>query len=445
VLHSLDLRELQYHGHDLRENHGVIVALFYRTDDPHSEIEPYEAELPSVPPRLATIRKEERSGIIAIDDATTAILGWTPEEMVGRRSVEFIHPDDHSLAVANWFEMMARPGPSRRLRQRLRHKDGRWLWFEITNHNLLEDPDNRCVVCEMVDITEEMATQELLNRIAEAIPVGLFQIDLEGAIVYTNDRLHQILGVERAATVEEQLATIVSADRPVLVQAIAEVLVVGSHSDIEVNCRPPATGELRSCTLSFRALSQDDGAITGAIACVADVTESVRMREELKYRATFDELTGCHNRASIMAALEADIRRDRRRAERAVMFLDLDGFKVINDRDGHAAGDGLLRKVAQLLLDALRRRDLVGRIGGDEFLVVCPDVGGADQAMRLAGRVADAMRGGMREATGDPSCKVSVGVAWSSGDSVTAEALVAAADNGMYESKRDGTGQPKLA
>jgi diguanylate cyclase (GGDEF)-like protein/PAS domain S-box-containing protein len=445
VLHSLDGFEIQYYGHDLRENHGVIVTLFYRTDDPHSEDSTYETpDLPPERPRLATIRKSENSFILGIDDATTQILGWTPEEMVGRLSTEFIHPDEHSLAVDSWFEMRARPGPSRRFRQRLRHKDGRWVWFEVTNHNLLEDPDHRCVSCEMVDITDEMAAQELLNRIAEAIPVGLFQIDLEGAIVYTNDRLHEILGVERAGTVEEQLTTIIPADRPVLVQAIAEVLVVGSHSDIEVNCRPPGSSDLRACTISFRALTDEEGTITGAIACVADVTESVRMREELKYRATFDELTGCHNRASIMAALESDIARDRRRAERAVMFLDLDGFKVINDRDGHAAGDELLRNVARLLQEAVRKRDLVGRIGGDEFLVICPDVGGSDEAMALADRLVGELRTGLSAVDDGATCKVSIGVAWSSGNKVSAEALVAGADNAMYDSKREGAGRPKL-
>ena len=90
------------------------------------------------------------------------------------------------------------------------------MWFEVTNNNLLNDPDYRCVVSEMVDISEEMAAQEreLLDRLAQAIPVGLFQVDAERRIVYTNERLHEILGVERADTVEAQLASVADADRP---------------------------------------------------------------------------------------------------------------------------------------------------------------------------------------------------------------------------------------
>ena len=121
--------------------------------------------------------------------------------MLGRRSLEFVHPDDHGLAIDNWMQMLAQPGPARRIRQRLLAKDGSWVWFEVTNHNLLADPEHGVVVCEMVDITEEMAAHEdlrareqLLDRLAETVPVGLMQLDAERQVVYTNDRLHEILG-----------------------------------------------------------------------------------------------------------------------------------------------------------------------------------------------------------------------------------------------------------
>jgi diguanylate cyclase (GGDEF)-like protein/PAS domain S-box-containing protein len=403
------------------------------------------------PPRFATIRKDERGFIVGLSGAMSEILGWGADELLGQRSLDFVHPDDHPLAIDNWMEMLANPGPSRRVRQRLKHKDGSWVWFEVTNSNLLKDPEHGCVVAEMVDISEEMAAQEalrareqLLNRLAEAIPVGLIQIDTEGGIVYTNDRLHEILGVELGPTIEAQLATIVPDDRPALERAIAEVLEVGSHADAEVACRRPGDADLRYCTIGFRALRHDDGTISGAIACVADVTDSARMREELKFRATFDELTGCHNRASIMAALEAEIERDPVQAERAVMFVDLDRFKAINDRLGHAAGDELLRRVARLLRESVRENDLVGRTGGDEFLVICPDAGGAERAMRLADRLAEALRDGIRAETDELRCSLSVGVAWSSGDASDADTLVAAADAAMYQAKRAGTGEPRL-
>ena len=86
----------------------------------------------------------------------------------------------------------------------------------------------------------------------------------------------------------------------------------------------------------------------------------------------------------------------------------------------------------------------MGRTGGDEFLVICPEAGGAERAMRLAERLAEALRDGIRAETDELSCSLSIGVAWSSGDASDADALVAAADAAMYEAKRAGTGEPRL-
>jgi len=429
---------------DLRERHGVLMILVVvGAQDGVERGEP--SEIPKAMPRFASMRKDVHAIIQEVDEATTQLLGWTPEEMIGQRGSEFMHPDDRPLALDNWIEMLVSPGPGRRVRVRHRRKDNGWVWFEVTNHNLLSDPDYGCVVSEIVDISEEMAAHELLNGLARAIPVGLFQVNTDRQIVYTNDRLHEILGVEREDTVDAQLQTVKDADRAALSLALDEVLASGQSADIEVELRVPSSGEPRFCAVGLRSFSQDDGPITGAIGCVADITDSTHMREELRRRATFDELTGCYNRASIMSALEANIASGERQAERAVVFVDLDRFKDVNDRHGHASGDELLKAVAERLRSVLRDGDMVGRIGGDEFLAVCPDVGGPEQAMVLAERLAQAELDEIRVAKGAIAVQVSIGVAWTSGEEADADAIVALADNAMYESKREGAGRPKLA
>jgi diguanylate cyclase (GGDEF)-like protein/PAS domain S-box-containing protein len=367
--------------------------------------------------------------------------------MQGRRSVEFIHPDDHALAIDNWLELLASPGIGRRLRLRHRRHDGSYVWFEVTNNNLLSNPDFRCVVCEMLDLSQEMAREQLLERLAATVPVGLFQVDTDRQIVYTNSQLHTILGVERADEVEAQLETVVESDRPALSSALDAVLESGEDAEAEVALQLPDGGGMRFCTINMRALNQNDGKITGAIACVADVTDSTRMRDELKRRATFDQLTGCYNRPSIMAALEARVRSGEEQNECAVMFIDLDRFKEVNDCEGHAAGDELLKVVAERLRRVVRGDDLVGRIGGDEFLILCPEIGGHDQAMRLAERISEAVRRDIRLAgTSKPHrLEASIGVSLSKDASLQADLLVAQADSAMYESKHERAGKPKLA
>jgi diguanylate cyclase (GGDEF)-like protein/PAS domain S-box-containing protein len=437
-------------GVDLRERHGVVVTLFVPTgmsgasDEASSQDEPAGEPMP----RFATIVKDERSFIVEIDEATTRILGWSAEEMVGHRSIEFMHPDDHALAIDNWMEMLASPGMGRRVRLRHRHRDGSWVWFEITNHNLLDESERR-VVSDIVDISEEMAAHEalrareqLLDRLAGAIPLGLFQIDAERRVVYTNERLHEILRVERAASVEEQLATVVESDRAAIERALTEVLETGRPQEVELEVSPPGRRERRLCAISLRALTHQDGVVSGAIACVSDVTDSARMRAELERRATFDELTECFNRAAIMRAPQADIDDRGAHGERAVMFVDVDQFKDVNDLHGHAAGDELLRVLSARLRAAVRERDLVGRLGGDEFLVVCPEVGGADCARALASRLAASLEAEVALSAARVHPRVSIGIAFSRGEEADGDELVARADSAMYDAKRgDGDTQ----
>jgi diguanylate cyclase (GGDEF)-like protein/PAS domain S-box-containing protein len=451
VLNRPGQSELTCYWLDLRDVHGVIFTVIAGVEpDEYASADDDGAVLAKPKPRFASMRKDERGLVAKVDDAFVEIVGWAPEEIEGKRSLDFLHPDDRELVIENWMEMMAHPGPGRRVRQRILHKDGSWIWFEVTNHNLLDDPDYECVVGEMVDISEEMAAhealrarQQLLDRLTGALPVGVLQIGTEREVVYTNDRLHDILGVPPAETLEAQLATVIPADRPRLEQAIDAVLREGSNTDVEIGVLLPESEDLRCCTLSFRALTHEDATISGAIACVDDVTDRARMQDELKRRATYDQLTGCLNRASIVTALEESIEDGRRKAERGVMFLDLDAFKEVNDLHGHAAGDELLRRVARRLLDSVRDTDLVGRIGGDEFLVVCPDIGGPKRTMRLAERITDAIYDD--SAADRIDCRVSIGVAWSAGPDTDADALVAMADRAMYESKRRGADKPTLS
>ncbi|MGD0254253.1 MAG: sensor domain-containing diguanylate cyclase [Acidimicrobiales bacterium] len=440
---------------DARAQHGVYLGIFTadeQTDhaDEQAAITP---EMPERAPRFARARKDGLAVLLEIDEAFTQILGWEPEEVLGLRSRDLVHPDDEALAVDNWMNMLASSGPARRVRLRHHHRDGSWVWMEVTNHNLLEDPEHQCVVAEMVDISEEMATHEalrareqLLDRLAETLPLGLLQVDSDSRVIYTNDRLHYILGTARASSVEEQLSTVVDEDSRSVAEAFAGVLSNGLDSDIEIRVRPlgESDKQLRYCALNLRTLTDASGGVTGAIVCVADVTETARAREELRARATFDAVTRCYNRASAMAELEAMLAPDGTGQRPAVIFIDLDHFKDVNDNLGHIAGDEFLRVVAQRLHRCVRAEDVVGRIGGDEFLVICPHISATAEAMRTAARLAHSLRNQIVLKKAAVPSSASIGVAWCDAQSTTAEALVAQADAAMYQSKRAGNGEPVL-
>ena len=436
------------HFVDARHRHGVLMCCVTgqrTTDDDATTADN------GIRPRLAVMHKDERAVIRRVDDATTRILGWSAEEMVGRRSLEFVHPDDHQRAIANWMDMLSHPATVQRVRLRHRHRDGAWIWFEISNRNRLAEPEHLGVIAEMIDISDEMAAQEalraneqLLRRLTEALPLGVLQIDIERTIVYSNDRLDDIVGVSDARTVDELFSKIAVTDRPALNKAVIAALAEGRDADLQFALTHRYLGS-RRCAVSVRALTSDSDVVTGAILCIADVTDDARLREELERRATYDALTRCHNRAATIDALERMlIKRRHGDSGVGVLFFDLDGFKTVNDRLGHAAGDELLRKVAGRLLAVARDGDLVGRLGGDEFLVICPGVAGPEDAMQIGTRMARSLVGDI--AIGDVlmAPRASVGVVWTAGDD-DADTLVARADAAMYESKLAGEGRPVLA
>jgi diguanylate cyclase (GGDEF)-like protein/PAS domain S-box-containing protein len=437
------------HYVDVMHRHGVYIGLF--EIESTADLQSAFRNTPVLRPKVALLQKNEMAVFVQVDDAISQILGWTRDELVGRRSLDLIDPEDQSRAIENWMDMLREPGSRRRVRLRHRHRDGSWVWFEVTNHNLLNDPAHGYVLTEMVDTSEEMAAQEslrtrenLLRRLTDALPLGIFQIDTERQIVYRNTHLGSMLGTPNATSVDKQLSGVVPGDRRQLKRAVEAVLLTGSDRDLELGLLPRARGARRRCTLALRALTDDAGVVTGAIGCLADVTESVRMRDELHDRATFDELTRCLNRAAILRVLEQTL------AEQSgdgsgtgAIFIDLDRFKEINDGFGHAAGDAFLVEVARQLASSVREVDVVGRLGGDEFLVVCARVESAHMALRIAERIADAF------ATAEvllgahiQPLSASMGVAWTDRAGAGADELVARADLAMYASKRQGLGRP---
>ena len=313
----------------------------------------------------------------------------------------------------------------------------------------------------MLEATAEVvrAREHVLARLAETVPVGVLQIDAMGRVVDTNARLHDILGCRVPQRSTSNWRPCQVADRDLARSTFESVLRDGVDDDIDVIIRPPwadtgfaDTGVfadtdvpvVRQCTFSLRALTDDDGDVTGVIACVSDSTESTGRRDGVHLRATFDVLTRCHNRDSTMTALEAMLSGAVDGSSPAAILVDLYRFKELNDSHGHDAGDEFLGVVARRLHGAVREDDIVGRIGGDQFLVICPGIATSAEAVRTAIRVAETLGHEIQLKDLRVSSRASIGVAWASGADVDAETLVARADAAMHESKRRGTGRPVL-
>lgn len=182
-----------------------------------------------------------------------------------------------------------------------------------------------------------------------------------------------------------------------------------------------------------------DGQRTLIWASARDVSERKRMEAELLRRATYDALTGLFNRGSFMHALSAEFQRSQRHARSvAVMMLDIDHFKRINDQHGHQAGDVVLQQVASAFTESLRQEDRVGRVGGEEFAFFLPEItaeGAAEVAERIRQRIAAL---DFQEIGLDGGVRCSIGYTLLEGDEPTHEALLSRADRALYAAKAAG-------
>ena len=440
--------EASFYFADVRHSHDVYIGLIVS-----ESAEDLVADLARRPPVLARtgrVDKDELAVIRHVDHRICEILGFRADQLIGRNSLEFIHPDDQVEAVDAWMEMLTAPGESTRIRLRHRRADETWLWMEFTNTNLLKQREH-IVVSEMLNIADEMHVvetlrqrEQLLSRLADALPSGVLHVDRHRNVVYANLRLGHLVGTGRCTTLEQQFATVIPDDRIALESAIDGVLLDGVDADIEVRLTMVGRTDLMLCAIAIRVLTDADDTPIGAVLCVDDITAAAELRAELEKRATIDQLTGCLNRAAVLDQLDQTLTcHEAGSPGTAVVFLDLDGLKEVNDTFGHQAGDQLLSGAADRLRSAMRDNDVIGRMGGDEFVVVLPGVEGLDEATHIGMRLVGALMDPLEIIGGMPMrIRSSIGVAWASTVGITADVITAAADQAMYESKRTGASEP---
>ncbi len=262
------------------------------------------------------------------------------------------------------------------------------------------------------------ALAELIDHLQDGVAV----LDGERRIVMANAALGRLFGVEVGRLT----------GRPV-----GELLSHEQERDALLGLRPDGARFAAQCT-------EVDISLHGrplTLLTIADVTAEQERQAQLRRMAFQDPLTSVPNRLLALDRLESALLRSLRARRRcAVLFIDLDGFKPINDHYGHATGDLVLIHVARVLQAQVRAADTVARYGGDEFLVILPDLQVADDAMTVAAKISAALHGPVRIGPYELPLGVSIGIASCPEHAATPEALIAAADAAMYRAKRAGGG-----
>lgn len=283
-----------------------------------------------------------------------------------------------------------------------------------------------------------------ISGLLQAVTEAVLTVDREHRVVMFNRAAESLFGVSAAAALAAPVDRFILSGLP----ALADVLPPGASEAVHELSGLHADGRPLHLEASLAQLKTARGLRT-TIVC-RDVTgqraqrerersQLVRHNMELARKAYTDALTGLPNREALEQHLDDKLAEAQRSgAPLSVLFLDLDGFKAVNDTLGHLAGDELLRMASVRLRDAVRRQDEVFRVSGDEFVVVVADDVGPATAQSLAERVLAAVREPYRLGEADTRVTVSVGVANHPHDGTDARSLLLAADAAMYRAKQRG-------
>lgn len=402
---------------------------------------------------LDTIAVVARDGTVRyVSPSLHRVLGYAPEEILGTNGFDLVHGDDREAVAEGLAGILEQPGTARSIEFRLRHADGSWRVHEAVGKTFGESLDE--VVINFRDITERRQAEEALRENEERFrlmvegseQVFFYMHDPEGRFQYLSPSVQDVLGYPAEELLGRSYqVTLSGGETDVEVQHLTEAALLSGERV------PPYFATVRHRDGRERTLEVVEspvirhGEVVGIQGFARDVTERQTADARLLHDALHDTLTDLPNRVLLMDRLEHLIDRSRRRQDLfAVLFLDLDRFKVVNDSLGHLVGDRLLVVMAERLEACLRPTDTIARLGGDEFTILLDEIRDVSDACRVADRIREALARPFSIEGHDVFTSASIGIAIGSGDYERPEHLLRDADIAMYRAKADGRGRYKL-
>jgi diguanylate cyclase (GGDEF)-like protein/PAS domain S-box-containing protein len=429
-----------------------ILALLLRRDQLVARSERrFRALLETAPDAIVIV--DWHGHIQLVNGQAERIFGWTREELIGQNIAELIPerfrrrhrehlkgylPDAHAREMGTGLELFA-----------LR-KDGSEFPVEISLGPLQTDR-GLLVSSSIRDITERRRAEAALREAEEqfraafeAAPVGMALVGIDRRVLQANRALCDIVGYSREELEATTADAITHPDDAAEDAAETARLVAGQAQRYRAERRLiHVAGHVVPVDLSVAVVNDADGVPRHLLVQANDITERKRFEGQLQYLADHDPLTGTFNRRRFEQELDRELARVARYGGGgAVLAIDLDHFKYVNDTLGHSVGDELIARVSRLFDDRLRDSDTIARLGGDEFAVILPGVG-RDEATTVAESLLSALRlqGHMlpaRDGVRPRRVSASIGIALLEGGGRNGEEKLVEADIAMYDAKEAG-------
>ncbi len=396
--------------------------------------------------------KDEEGRYVYFNETMKNIFNIKKRELLGKSAFGLMPQEEAQAVIENDLQVI-REDKAVQLIEIIPLPDGEhrsWLSFKFP---MKDSYGKRFVGGVAIDITEREHAEKALKKsenkirtLLDSMSEGLIQVSPDETVEFVNNRFCTMLGYETDEILGKTTYDFLfdGEDHKTLDEANIKRRK-GVVGDYELKLKKKS-GELIYVIVGGAPLINDDGQISGTMGVFTDITERKRAEDQLLHDAFHDTLTGLANRALFMDHLRMTI--ERRRSphsnQYAVLFLDFDRFKIINDSLGHAEGDELLRQIAKRLASSTRTGDLVARLGGDEFVILLNELVNANEALLVAERILEDLKLPFNLQEREIFMTASIGIALSTTGHQRAEDMLRDADIAMYQAKSNGKAQFKI-
>lgn len=409
---------------------------------------------------------EVQTGEVAFNKRWAEISGYTPEELTPMTFEiwkDGVHPDDGPMVLERIEKHLDGTLDFFSAELRIRHKDGGYVWALASGRVVEWDSGGRPIrmLGAYFDITERKASEhelivasQLLQETQAISNVGGWELNLETGDLYWTDetyRLHDTSPDEFNPTVDAGVSYFLPDSREKISLAIEQAIEHGINYDLELETFTTKGRKIDVRTTCH--VTQVNGKSVRLTGIFQDISEQKAIQRKLEltnlnlekansalsFSAHYDELTGLPNRTLLSDRMQqAMIKCQRNNQSMAVAFIDLDGFKGINDSYGHSVGDQFLRLITQKLKQSLREGDTLARIGGDEFVAVIDELGLPEDAHKVLWRLLEAAANELNINGNRLKTTASIGVTFYPENNCSPDQLLRSADQAMYKAKQLG-------
>lgn len=410
----------------------------------HSQKGYAEQLIDIAPEAIVIVDLEDR--VIRVNEEFCRLFQYSQAACIGRRMETLIVPEQfkaESLSLSS----RAMGGDCFEVESQRRKRDGTLVEVSILAKPIATEKDEPAIYVIYRDISERKNAQGALKRseerhrtVLEAAPDPVIVRDMAGRVIYLNPAFTRVFGWRPGECQNQPIDFVPEENRPETLEFMARIQQGNSFSGVETQ-RFTKSGRLVDVSISGAVFFDADGKPEGFVNTLQDISERRKKDEELRYVAYHDMLTGLPNRKSFYMCLDDLLQQSsRRNSDRAwaLLFLDLDKFKQVNDALGHDTGDRLLKNVANRLKGSLRETDHLFRLGGDEFTIILTDLGHDIDVARVARKILDAINRPFHFNSNEIFTSTSIGISVFPNDGWDVEGLVKNADMAMYAAKESG-------